>query len=286
MFCSHVPRPTSYVHPPLAVILRFTAAMITRRLIEGSLELERRYTHVRGFRIRSLQAGAGPPLVLLHGLAGSHRWWRYVIPGFARNRRVIVPELVGFGGSRPAPRQPDMAEMAEIVDEWLLANGLERTDLVGHSMGGEIAIHLASARPERIRRLVLVAAAGIPRELSASAAAQLATELARLRAWGRRTFVATIAADTLRAGPFTLYRTLRHLLADDVRPLLPLVVQPTLVVWGEHDPVTPLRDAHVLRNSLPRARLFVVARASHNVMADQPDEFVRVVRAFLEEDDA
>ena len=257
--------------------------MIVRRILAPS-RLEHRFTEVRGFRIRSLHAGAGgPPLVLLHGLAGSHRWWRYVIPLFSRNRRVIVPELVGFGGSRPAPRQPDMAEMALIIGEWMAANDLDTTDLVGHSMGGEIAIHLAAGQPERVRRLVLVAAAGVPRDVSASAAARLATELARLRAWGRRTFVATIAADSLRAGPFTLYRTVRHLLADDVRPLLPLVVQPTLVVWGEHDPITPLHDAHVLRNALPDARLFVIRNASHNVMADRPEEFARAVRDFLDE---
>jgi pimeloyl-ACP methyl ester carboxylesterase len=179
-----------------------------------------------------------------------------------------------------------MAEMASIVGAWLTSNQLGPVDLVGHSMGGEIAIHLAAREPEKLRRLVLVSAAGIPRELSSGAVARLATELARLRAWGRRTFVATIAADSLRAGPFTLYRTLRHLLADDVRPLLPRVTHPTLLVWGEHDPITPVRDAHVLRNALPHARLFVVAGASHNVMADRPEEFFRVVRDFLDEDGA
>lgn len=270
----------------MAAFLRLPRTMIIRRTLSSeSFPLERRHTDVAGFRMRSLHAGTGGrPLVLLHGLAGSHRWWRYVIPQFARERAVVVPELIGFGGSRPAPRQPDMAEMAHIIGEWLGAHGLEHVDLVGHSMGAEISIHLAARQPERVRRLVLVAAAGIPRELSATAAARLATELARLRAWGRRTFVATIAADSLRAGPFTLYRTLRHLLADDVRPLLPFVSQPTLIVWGEHDPVTPVRDAHVLRNALPRARLFVVAGAAHNVMADRPDEFVRVVRDFLDGD--
>ena len=249
------------------------------------LDLERRYTPVGEFRIRSLHAGdAGSPLVLLHGLAGSHRWWRYVVPGFAAHFRVLVPELVGFGGSRPTPRQPDMPEMAELVRRWLDRNELEQVDLVGHSMGGEIGIHLAASRPERIRRLVLVSAAGVPREISASAAARLATELARLRAWGRRTFVTTIAADSLRAGPFTLYRTLRHLLADDVRPLLPSVRHPTLLLWGEHDPVTPVRDARVMQQLLPHARLVVLRRASHNVMADRPADFVRIVREFLEEE--
>lgn len=248
------------------------------------LALERRYTKVGGYRIRSLHAGAaGPPLVLLHGLAGSHRWWRYVLPALARRFEVVVPELVGFGGSRPAPRQPDMPGMASVVDEWLVRNGLERTDLIGHSMGGEVAIHLAAGRPERIRRLVLVSAAGIPRDVSAGAAARLATELTRLRAWGRRSFVATIGVDALRAGPFTLYRTLRHLLADDVRPLLPQVRQPTLLLWGANDPITPVRDAHVMRAALPNARLHVVAGASHNVMADRPEEFVRVVVDFLDE---
>lgn len=262
--------------------------MLIRRVRHPfELSLERRYTKISGFRIRSLHAGAsGPPLVLLHGLAGSHRWWRYALPAFARRFQVVVPELVGFGGSRPAPRQPDMPEMASVVDEWLVRSDLARVDLVGHSMGAEIAIHLAAGVPERLRRLVLASAAGVPRELSATAAAQLLTELARLRAWGRRSFVATIAADSLRAGPFTLYRTLRHLLADDVRPLLPRVPHPVLLVWGAHDPVTPLRDAHVMRNLLPNARLHVIADASHNVMADRPEEFVRLVLDFLDEPDA
>ncbi len=259
--------------------------MLIRRIRHPyELALERRYTRIEGYRIRSLHAGtAGPPLVLLHGLAGSHRWWRYVIPAFSRRYRVVVPELVGFGGSRPAPRQPDMPGMAMIVRDWLVQHDLERAHLIGHSMGGEIAIHLAASEPNCLDRLVLVSAAGLPRELSATAAARLVTELARLRAWGRHSFVTTIAADSLRAGPFTLYRTLRHLLADDVRPLLPRIAHPTLILWGEHDPITPLLDAHVLRNEIPDARLVVIAGASHNVMADRPEEFVRLVDEFLDE---
>lgn len=244
--------------------------------------LERRYTRIDGFRIRSLHAGtAGRPLVLLHGLAGSHRWWRYVVSGLACDTRVLIPELIGFGGSRPAPRQPDMPEMAALMGKWLETNGITQADVIGHSMGGEIAIHLASSEPDRIRRLVLVSAAGVPRTISAGAAAKLATDLARLRAWGRRSFVATIAADSLRAGPFTLYRTLRHLLADDVRPLLSSIRHPTLLVWGEHDPVTPVRDGRIMARRIPDARLVVVAGASHNVMADRPETFERIVREFL-----
>ena len=122
--------------------------IIGRLRLRDAGPLERRYTQIAGFRIRSLHAGcAGRPVVLLHGLAGSHRWWRYVIPQLARDRAVIVPELVGFGGSRPAPRQPDMAEMADIVAEWLVANGLDRVDLVAILFQGftQIVFHAHGA---------------------------------------------------------------------------------------------------------------------------------------------
>lgn len=248
--------------------------------------LARRYTYIDDFRIRSLHAGdTGPRLVLLHGLAGSHRWWRYVVPAFSCDFRVAVPELVGFGGSRPAPRQPDMAEMASLMNRWLEVSGLSGADLVGHSMGGEIAIHLAASHPDRIRRLVLASAAGIPRDVSPVAVARFAADLALPRTWGRRSFVTTIAGDSLRAGPATLYRMLRHLLADDVRPLLPAVRHRTLLVWGANDPVTPVRDGRAMLAALPNAQLEVVPSASHNVMADRPHEFVRLVGAFLREPD-
>lgn len=246
---------------------------------------ERTLTRLDGFRLHSVHSGHGLPVVLLHGLCGSHRWWRYVVPALDDGRRVHVPEMVGFGGSRGAGAQPGITRMAGIMLRWLDAMEIDRTDFVGHSMGAQVAIHLATEAPDRIRRLVLVSAAGIPHSLSPVRLAGLAGELVWPRAWGRPTFLATIAADTARAGPRTTVRALRHILADDVRPLLPRISAPTLLLFGEHDPLTPVSDGRLMEELIPDARLVVIPDAAHNPMADRPEAFNAALTAFLEEPD-
>jgi len=247
--------------------------------------LERRYTRVGDYRIHSVHAGEGDPVVLVHGLSGSHRWWRFTLPELARRHRVHVPELVGFGDSRrPAGRQPTILEMAGVVRQWLDALRLDRVDLVGHSMGGQILVHVAAATPGRVRRLVLADAAGVPRMLTVAELARLASELIPPRAWGRLTFLPTIALDAVRAGPLVLHDALRHVLADDIRPLLPQIRSPTLVVWGELDPLTPLEHGRLIAEAIPDARLLVLPGAAHNAMADRPEDFNRAVLAFLDEE--
>lgn len=246
--------------------------------------MERRYTLVGEARIHSLHGGEGRPVVLLHGLSGSHRWWRYTVPALVGDRSVHVPELVGFGESRVPTGPPTIVGMAELLVRWMDALSLDRVDLVGHSMGGQISIHLAARWPERVDRLTLVSAAGVPRRLSLQEAARLVSELIPPRAWGRPDFLPTIAGDALRSGPRTLLRTTRHLLADDVLPLLPRITQRTLLIWGRLDPLTPLAHAWVMADRIPGARLVVIPDAAHNPMADRPETFNRLLVDFLDRD--
>lgn len=250
------------------------------------MRIERRYTEVDGYRFHSLHAGAGSAVILLHGLAGSSRWWRYTLPALAPAFHVLVPELIGFGQSRPAPRQPDIPTMAALLRAWMDHMEIERAHLVGHSMGGQIAIHAAAQQPERIARLVLAAAAGIPRPLAPAEVARFLSELVPPRAWGRLSFLPTIALDTARAGPWVLWRTLRHLLADDVRPLLPTLAPPTLLIWGRFDPLVPLAHGRQMAELIPDARLRIIPDAGHNAMADRPARFNDLVLSFLETGDA
>ncbi len=233
--------------------------------------------------MHSLHAGAsgGPSVVLLHGLSGSHRWWLKTIPALAGHFRVHVPELVGFGGSRRASRQPDMAEMAGVVLAWLDSLGIVRPHLVGHSMGGQVSVHLAAAHPERISRLVLVDAAGIPRPMTLPGLRRFVLELVAPRTWVRPRFAGTIALDALRAGPRALARATRHILADDVRPLLPLIRNPTLLIWGALDPLTPLPQGEEMAQAIPGARLVVLPAAAHIPMVEWPEAFNRTLLEFL-----
>ncbi len=239
------------------------------------------YTAVRKFRVHSLHVGAGQPVVLLHGLSGSFRWWRYVVPALAQRYTVHVPELLGFGRSRPALLSFTITELAAIMAEWLEARGLGRAHVIGHSMGGQVALHLAAEYSTHIDRLVLVSASGVPRALSPNEALRFLTEVIPPRAWGTPLFLPRIALDALRAGPRTLLHATRALLADDVTTLLPRVSAPTLLIWGEHDPLTPVAQAQRMVSALPDARLVVLPRASHNPMVDQPDAFNREVLKFL-----
>lgn len=242
---------------------------------------ELRQTRVGSYTIHSEHSGTGPPVVLLHGLSGSRRWWRFTTPALAARYRVHVPELIGFGGSRGARRLPDIAGMAAVLAEWLAAHELERVRLVGHSMGGQIAVHVAASRvmPDR---LVLVNPSGLPRVWSLREAARWVAGALPPRTWGAPTFVPTIAADALRTGPRRLLRATRHLLTDDVTDLLPRITCPTLVVWGELDPVLPREHSRMLAERIPHARLVMVAGAAHNPMADRPAEFNRVLLDFLD----
>lgn len=255
---------------------------MTRRRAAAAQEQESSETHLDDVSIAALHAGAGPDVVLVHGLCGSRRWWRANMPALARRYRVHVPELVGFGASRGAPRQPDIPEMAEILIQWLDALGVHHAHLVGHSMGGQISIHMAAEHADRIDRLVLISPAGVPRDLTPRAVARLATEIVPPRGWGKPSFLPTLAADVLRTGPRVLLSATRHLLADDTRPLLPRIRQPTLVVYGRLDPLIPEDHARLMAERIPNSRFLPLPDAGHNAMLDRPEEFNAAILEFLD----
>ena len=172
--------------------------------------------------------------------------------------------------------------MADLLAGWLDALGLERVDVAGHSMGGQVAIHFAARHTTRLRRLVLVDAAGVPRPITPRNVARFAMEIAPLWRWGDPTFLPVIVGDAWTAGPRTLLRSIAHILRDDVRPLLPSIRVPTLVIWGEADTWVPLRHAIELRRALPDATLVVMRGAAHMPMVDRPAAFNRLVLRFLE----
>jgi pimeloyl-ACP methyl ester carboxylesterase len=247
----------------------------------------RRDTYIGEVRIHSVHAGSGDPVVLLHGLSGSHNWWRYTVPALARDYSVHVPELVGFGRSR-SRRHPGIGEMASLMMEWLDELGVERPHVVGHSMGGQIAVHMAAAQEpgvararSRVRTLTLVCASGLPRAVSVRGAARFVGGTLPPRRWGVAEFLPTMAIDALRAGPRRILRASRDLLMDDVTPLLSHITCPSLVIWGALDPLVPLSHGEQYARALD-ARLVVIADAAHNVMADRPEEFNPVLLDFLD----
>lgn len=220
--------------------------------------------------------------MLVHGLSGSSRWWERNIPALSERYRVLIPDLIGFGRSpRPYGRLPPMQDLAAVLGEWIRGVGRPEAHVVGHSMGGQLAIHLAAAYPDQVTSLVLVDAAGIPRPITPRTVVRFAREIAPVWRWGDLSFVPVIVSDAWTAGPRTLLQAIGHILNDDVRPLLPRIQAPTLVLWGERDSWVPLAHGEEMHEAIPDSRFEVLRRAAHNPMVDRPGEFNRRLLRFL-----
>jgi pimeloyl-ACP methyl ester carboxylesterase len=248
--------------------------------------------------------GSGDPLVLLHGVATSRGIWRRVIGPLARTRRVIAVDVPGFGESEPVGPGFELADVADGLIEGLV---LERPfDLLGHSLGGAVAVATAARHPQAIRRLLLVAPAGLaPRALSVAAALGVGAELAvhARRALGYR-FVEHSAArwamfGGMVADPGELSPEDAKLLLDasgdgrrigdgvrqaleaDLRDDLAAAPMPVGLVWGTADRVVPYAGLDALRRLRPDARVETLARTGHIPQVERPRAFAAAVERLL-----
>jgi pimeloyl-ACP methyl ester carboxylesterase len=225
----------------------------------------------------SEQAGSGPPLLLLHGLGGSARWWSRNMAELGTAHDVHALDLPAFGESHRHSRFRLDRIPAQIVAT-MDRLGIERASLAGHSMGGLIAARMAADWPDRVERLVLVDAAF----LSLDRGWWHHGPLLVLRAT-QPSLMRTLAQDIGRVGPIRLTEATRQLLASDWADLLPRISAPTLVVWGELDSLCPPTVGRAIVERVAGARLVTIGRAGHNPMWEVPVAFNRVVLDFLAE---
>jgi pimeloyl-ACP methyl ester carboxylesterase len=240
--------------------------------------VEQQIVHVGGARVAYETRGAGPPLVLIHGIAGSSRWWRYNVPALARRFQVHTVNLLGFGGSRGNTRFA-LDEATATLDAWMRQVVATPAALAGHSMGGLVAADLASAAPELVSRLVLVNAAALP---LGRRYVRHAWGLAGVLRYTRLSLLPVLLSDSLRAGPRTMVGAVWQILNADISPRLGAIRAPTLVVWGQHDRLLPLAMGREIQSRIPGAGLAVIAGAGHNPMWERPTAFNQVVLEFLE----
>jgi len=230
------------------------------------------------YRLHYREYGAGPPLVLVHGLSGSASWWRRNVPALSDHFRVIVLELVGFGSNR-AWRPSRILETADRLAEFVATLPEGRAHVLGHSMGGQIATQLAGRHPERVDRLVLASASGLVR----TDLLRMALRLPLQARHSRFDFAPRLTIDALRAGPLNLLLSTLDILNDDVSDALAHIRTPTLLIWGRNDKLVPVAVGETVQRLIPGARLAIIPRAGHVPMWDRPAEFNRLVLEFLQE---
>ena len=227
-------------------------------------------------RLRYTVAGAGPPLLLIHGLGASGRWWRQSVPALSSHFSVYLVDLVGFGANRG--QRFVLASAAHILARWMAAVGIARASVVGHSMGGYVAAELAATAPDRVDRLVLVDAAGLP---IPGTFLHHVRDLVRSLRGIPRDLVRLAIADYLRAGVLTMIGAGTAVVRGDLSGRLGEIRCPTLIVWGERDPLIPLSSGRRLAELIPGSRLHVLPGVGHAPMWERPEEFDRLVLDFL-----
>jgi pimeloyl-ACP methyl ester carboxylesterase len=252
------------------------------------------------------------PLVLLHGYMMSHWYFQGLYPRLSERRQVIAIDLPGYGESdRPAPSRfaYDYPSFAQTVLEVLDKLGVARASLLGHSMGGGVALTLAARWPERVERMVLECPAVYPLPMPVE------SKLVLNRTFGRFLFNGVTRGELRRqmrkqhfkdpsavtdalvdhvwarlnraGGRDAAWHTMQTFAALSDRTADPMRVRaPTLLVWGDEDRMVPFQHARRLARSIPGARLTVVPASGHNVHLERKDEFLRQVAPFLDEEQA
>ena len=276
--------------------------------------MELRELSIHDQRISYRTAGEGPVLLLIHGMAGSASTWRQVMPGLSRQFTVVAPDLLGHGHSDKPVGDYSLGAFASTLRDLLVALGHERATVVGQSLGGGVAMQFSYQYPERCERLVLVGSGGLGREVNpllrwlslpgsdavlrlacaasirnaieavGSLAARVGLQLAPVVAELWRSY-ASLADDATRRA---FLRTLRAVVdprgqAVSAANRLHLAAEaPTLIVWGDADPIIPVEHAHAAHAAIPGSRLEIFAGVGHYPHCEAPERFVAILTEFIE----
>lgn len=270
--------------PPLPLVTR------------ESTEYDLLSVSVDGAEVAYAQQGrlALPPLVMLHGWAASHKFWKYSFSAFSPRWRVIAPDMAGFGISEKPDRDYTVEGLAAWLGRFLDALKLDRVTLAAHSMGGTIALLYALQHPERIEKLVVsnplvVGATAFSRRnrlCMAPGIRGLLYLLARVgpvRRWVAKDFTSVgpleddLARDVIRTTYRSLFDSLRSGATVDLRAKLGALSVPTLSIGTDRDQlVAP--DQYTL---VPAQQKVLIRDTGHIPMIERPAEFNRVVNDFI-----
>ncbi len=242
------------------------------------------------------RCGKGPPLVLQHGFLGGSGYFAPQMAHLGRTHDVIAADLPGFAGSAGEPTPDSIEGLSGALVGFLDELGIERFALLGHSMGGMVALQTALDRPDRVERLILYgtsASGSLPgrfetfeRSIERIGEEGLEATAARITAtWfveGEAAALYPLCLEAGRgAGREAAIACLAAMPAWDVSNRLDTLAMPTLVVYGDRDRSYDLEDAVGLARGIPGARLSILPDCAHNVHLEKSDLFNQVVADFL-----
>ena len=270
---------------------------------------------VAGIGVHYVEAGKGPVLLFLHGLGGSWKDWAANLPAFASTHRVMAIDFPGFGDSEKPEVEYSIEMLTSIVEKFLQERRLENINLVGHSMGGIVALNLAARPNSRVKKLVVTDAVGIRDKAEFLSYAMTKKILGPETRWESlegtlqeefksmiesffqnqkpktaREFFESLPKVPFSGKPFLPMTPNVQMAASiidfDIRPKLSSVGQPTLILWGAKDPVAPPQDASFLQKEIRQSTLVLFPNCGHSPMIEQAGPFNQEVWKLLQATDS
>jgi pimeloyl-ACP methyl ester carboxylesterase len=270
--------------------------------------------HLHGHRLSYRTGGSGPLLVLVHGITNSSASWEPVLALLGQRFTVIAPDLLGHGDSAKPRGDYSLGANASLLRDLMLALGHEQATIVGHSLGGGIAMQMAYQFPERVERLVLVSSGGLGRQLTPAlrAAALPGAELVlpllaaqpiviagtKVSGWMQRIGLrvnSDLAAVARGIATLTDIES-RHAFVHTARAVIEIGGQrisatdklylaeavPKLIVWGDRDQIIPVRHGIRAHDNLVGSRLAIFEGAGHYPHHDDPIRFSAAITEFVD----
>ncbi len=273
--------------------------------------MKEQYVSIAGYKIRFLEKGKGPPLVLLHGLGGSLEWWEYNLGVLSREYRTIAFDFPGFGYSTKSGLDFSKNSASDFMVSFLDAFHIRRASLIGNSMGGLIAFFTAVNHPERIDNLILVNSVGFGVKLSLPLRLGTIFPLGELVLSARNNLIVRILLNRMfydsQKVPYHLIPTvleifdmpqtrkaclrvlrsgvdlkgLKKEICRRVRDGAGSLPHKTLIIWGADDKVAPLDQAYAGKKLIKNSQLHVFNKCGHLPQVEWPEEFNQIVLEFL-----
>jgi pimeloyl-ACP methyl ester carboxylesterase len=226
--------------------------------------------------------GRGRPVVFIHGWLGSWRYWVPAMEELASRYRTYALDLWGFGDSEHLAGNYDIGIYVDLLGAFLDALGMACVPLVGHSLGGLVALAFAAQRPERVEQVLAVSVPLLGEDVAAPLARLAANQRSLNRLAARQTRFSEIRLEVGKTDAEAVVHTVQWVLERDLRPLLPDRPTPVLLLHGQGDPL--VRPPQVERLSSLEENLHYVSltRAAHFPMLEERSKFNRLLAEFLE----
>ncbi len=262
--------------------------------------MQEKFVNVDGNKIRYLESGnSQDTVVLIHGLGASADRWEYVIPLFNKYFRVIVPDLIGFGYSDKPLVDYTSEFFSKFLKNFLKEIGVEKLKIIGSSLGGQICAGYASENMGSIEKLVLVSPSGAmehstpaldayvmaalypDKEVAENAYQMMAGPGQKINAKIIEDFVTRMKLPNAKMAFMSTLLGLKN--AENILEVLKTISIPTLIVWGERDPVIPIKFADSFVSCIKDCRLYRMDNCGHTPYVDEPEKFTKLVTDFFRE---